>query len=56
MIIRGDKLANVTIYLKDGTKRKSLEGYKIPFNDETKDIYDLIKNHKMKGSSKDKTA
>lgn len=45
---------NVTFHFRDGSTRKTLKGYTIPLNDETKCIYDLIMSF---GNSKnDKTA
>lgn len=48
-------MANVTFYFKDGTSAKTLKGYKIKFDDSTKDLYMLV-NNTYKTLAKDKTA
>lgn len=48
--------ANVTFHFKDGTVRKTLKGYTVPYNESTKALYDLINGYKESSTKKDKTA
>ena len=40
---------NITFHFKDGSTRKSLKGYKVPLNEQTKQLYVFLINHKMPG-------
>ena len=49
VVLSSGKVAYVTNILKDGTVRDSMEGFEIPYNEETKHIYehndDMISNY-----------
>ena len=49
VVLSSGKIAYVTNILKYGTVRDSMEGFEIPYNEETKHIYehhaDMIRNY-----------